>query len=346
MNDPNYNGSESSWLSVSEQLDHKTGSNLITDVTVIIRSVGERTTQVCFNLLACQVPKEHIHIVRKTPFSVALKSSFEFGIKAGRKWTLCVDADILVQSGGIAHMVQLGEEVEENVCLIQGMILDKFINCAWPTGRPGGPKFYRTALLSEAIKHIPSEGINIRPENHTLNKMRDAGYPWRSYEFIFGLHDYEQFYRDIFRKCYVHAHKHDFLIPKLLGYWRQQAITDPDFRFALWGLAAGMGTVDGVRIDIQKTPFDILDFFAGVNWSEKAPLESEEWGRGRVDIIIDDYFREIDIQREKELTSVDTPSIFSRFENVYRRVGMLKLIPYLGGALFYKSGKQIVQRLG
>ena len=45
---------------------------LIAKVTVVIRSVGERTEAVCRNLVAQQVPQENIVVVSNAPFSATL----------------------------------------------------------------------------------------------------------------------------------------------------------------------------------------------------------------------------------------------------------------------------------
>ncbi|MCO4822492.1 MAG: hypothetical protein KC469_10515, partial [Flavobacteriaceae bacterium] len=66
------------------------------NVTVIIRSVGERTTDACFKIISKQVPKTHIHIISEVPFSKAVTETFKIAIRENRNWTLAVDADLLL----------------------------------------------------------------------------------------------------------------------------------------------------------------------------------------------------------------------------------------------------------
>ena len=66
------------------------------DVTLIVRECGERTVESCVTLLADIFPGQQIDRVSERPFSAALRTSLEQGLAAGRAWTLCIDADVLV----------------------------------------------------------------------------------------------------------------------------------------------------------------------------------------------------------------------------------------------------------
>jgi hypothetical protein len=127
-------------------------TNLNDKVTIIIRSVGERTEKLCRELiLAKGVFAENVVVVREAPFSAVMRKSFETGIQLGLPWTFCVDADLLLRPGAVEKMLHLGDAQPENVCEIQGYILDKFY------GRPrqGGVHLYRTAILPLVLASIP-----------------------------------------------------------------------------------------------------------------------------------------------------------------------------------------------
>src|SRR5690606_24066079 len=53
-------------------------------------------------------------------------------------------------------------------------------------------------------------------------------------------HDFEQFYTDVYRKSFVHAQKHAYLIPELIKTWQSFVGTDLDYVIALRGLYDGM----------------------------------------------------------------------------------------------------------
>lgn len=234
-------------------------------VTVIIRSVGERTESICREIISKQIPEKNIFIVGEIPFSATLKKSFDLGIAEDRKWTLCIDSDVLLADGTIDKMLKIAEMQPENICEVQFHIFDKFFNMR----RQAGNHLYRTSLLHEVIRRIPEEGINIRPEFHTLTIMKEAGFPYISFDETIGCHDYEQFNSDIFRKMYVHAHKHTEYIPTLVSLWRERCANDFDFQVALWGLAAGIAFNQAVYINKNTAPYEFINYFSNSNYKEK-----------------------------------------------------------------------------
>ena len=200
------------------------------NLTIIIRSVDERTTAICKKLISDQgISDRKIFIVNEIPFSKAMKTSFQIGISEGVKWTYCVDADVLLKPGSIAEMLQYAEKQSASTCEIQGFVMDKFFGGP----RQAGNHLYRTSLLPKVIKNIPEEGTNIRPERYTLGKMAEQGYPWKHVPCIVGLHDDYQYHFDIYRKAFVHGIKHLDRAELLLNIWKQNAEKDDDFKIAL-----------------------------------------------------------------------------------------------------------------
>ncbi len=154
------------------------------DVTVVIRSVGERTEAACRELLAQQVPKDNIVSVSNAPFSATLADSYRAGIDRGLAWTLCVDADVLVLANSIAGLLDIALKLPAEACEVQGLVLDKFFGVR----RPAGNHLYRTSMLSKALGLIPREGEDIRPEFYTLNKMT-GGHPWMERPLVVGARE-------------------------------------------------------------------------------------------------------------------------------------------------------------
>ena len=253
----------------------------IDSATVTIRSVGERTEALCKKLILDQgISESNVFNVRKAPFSAAIKKSFEIGIEHGLPWTLCVDADVLLRENAIKKMIDLANQQKDNVCEIQGFILDKFFGGA----RQGGPHLYRTALLPKILKAIPAEGVNIRPETHALNTMKNLGFPWLSVTLLTGLHDFEQYNRDIFRKSIVQAHKHLDLMNVFVPYWREMAKTDYDYFVALSGVAAGILHYGDVFINVNQSIYSDLFSIEGIK--EKAELCINDYSTDIIEAII------------------------------------------------------------
>jgi hypothetical protein len=235
--------------------------------SIIIRSAGERTENLCKELVLAQgLPEEDIAVIRQFPFSRALRASYETGIALDRPWTLCLDADVLLLPNSIHEMISLVEKQDSSVFEIRGLILDKFFGGP----RQGGIHLYRTSLLSNALKFIPQDQEQIRPEQHTLDAMKARGFPWKRVDYLIGIHDFEQYYADIFRKCFAQAHKHLEYAEIFLSFWPLQGIDDTDYIVALKGLMAGLDYRGEVRIDIRQEVY--RERFESLNIAEKPDL--------------------------------------------------------------------------
>ncbi len=202
-------------------------------VTVVIRGVGERTEQACRALLAHQIRQKNIHLINETPFSNALRKSYEIGIKSRRKWTLVVDADVLASENIINELFERGESRPESVFCVQSSMLDKFFGGV----RVGGMKLYRTDQLKQACTLIPQ--VNIRPEATVIKTMHKTGHYVDITDIVCGLHDFEQSYADIFRKGFAHGIKHASLTKLIMPYWERLKVTDKDFEVLLAGYTVG-----------------------------------------------------------------------------------------------------------
>ena len=314
-------------------------SALSDNVTIIIRSVGERTEELCRELiLAQELDPNNVVVVREAPFSAAMRRSFEIGIECGRPWTLCVDADVLLRVEAVAQIVQLAEHQPQNVCEIQGYILDKFFGGP----RHGGGHLYRTALLPLALTKIPSEGVDIRPESYMLKLMDMQGYPRAVIPYLVGLHDFEQFNKDIFRKCLVHAHKHTKYADLFLSIWREHAPTDPDYRIALQGFAKGVEYTGKVLIDAQQDIYQQFDNKLQLN--EKPPLPSDKYTLDSIEEIIANWVAPESYQIRfptKFGLSPPTKKSLSSKEKVIKQMsdlGPIRIVPYSIGWFMRRMG--------
>lgn len=247
-------------------------------VTVIIRSVGERTSRLCGSLVFDQgVPASAIHTVSEVPFSSAMKKGFEVGIAQKRPWTCCIDADLLLRPGAISRLIDHAEAQPLHVCEVQGFVLDKFFGGI----RMGGVHLYRTGLLPKMIESIPPEGESIRPESFALRLMAERGHPAVTVREVVGLHDFEQWYVDIYRKCFVQAHKHFKHAVFFVPFWRKMAEKDLDYRVALSGFSSGIQYGGNVNIDAEAGYYSCDLEKIGVR--EKTELDCSFWNLERVE---------------------------------------------------------------
>lgn len=284
-------------------------------VTLVIRTVGELSEDACrAAILAQGVEAAQLITVREAPFTRAMQTGFEAGIGAGRPWTFCIDADVILRPGAIVAMLSHAERQSPEVFEVQGRALDKLAISV----REVGNHFFRTALLPKMIDAIPEEGTALQPEHAAMQRMSAEGHPWVCVPHVVGLHDFGQYNRDIFRKCFIHAHKHLRWLPDLVPKLRSRATTDPDFAVALEGLAEGIRSSDDVRIDVQHRP--IAQRFEDLGLVEKDPASSRSIEPGDVEDILREWAAAPDIRvrglpvTAAEAIAMDGETRFDRLE--------------------------------
>lgn len=214
-------------------------------VTIVIRSVSERTEDICYSLVKKQIAEENIHIIHQTPSTEAIRKRFEIAIQQKRKWTLGIDADILIKPGLINEIITLAEQAPADTFELEGWAIDKYLE----SPRELGPQLFRTALLPEAMQFIPKPNEAIRPDTHIINQMTKLGYKQVRLDTIIGLHDFEQSYKDIYRKSFIYAKKFYHQASQVLQHWQELAQTDDDFKVAIVGFLEGLNYKAEVGID-------------------------------------------------------------------------------------------------
>lgn len=322
---------------------------MLTDnLTLIIRHANERTLEACYQLLARQVPEEQIFKVSEVPFSATLRESLKLGLEQGRKWTLCIDADVLVKENGIHEILEFGESTDDLVAEVQGICMDKF----FAGSKAAGNHLYRTKYLEKAVNLIPHEKDSFRPETDMLNKLKEAGNPWLQKDsLIIGLHDEGQYYRDIFRKRFLQSFKHQWAAGQLLSWWRSQIDTDNDFLMALAGYAAGIMSQHRAEANAERYPDSLFEYslnsygLAEKNNSFRSPNISQEintWMKllasGRVKPILPLKYNQETF--EDGLNNQQRP-VSKQFTWLVQKYGYLKTFRWYLGAPFTKIGRMI-----
>ncbi len=217
------------------------------DVTVIIRSVGERTEELCKKLILDQgVKEENINVIHERPFSRAMKIGYQLGIDKELPLSFFVDADVLLHQSALTDMLIKIENLPENTLGISGELLDKLRG----SKRTAGNHLFRTKYLPLLIDEIePYKQENIRPESTVIKKMGKKGLQFFKNVRFIGLHDFEQHYHDIARKAFTHSKKHSFLLTEFVDFWSNKSKSDQDFKAALYGLSKGLIHFDDVKIN-------------------------------------------------------------------------------------------------
>ncbi len=214
---------------------------------VVIRAAGERTVKVCEKLISEEIDgKAECITIECRPFEKAIKKSFEIGIESGNKWLVTVDADVLIRNGGITALLKIGNNLPKNVFQYEGFLYDGLLL----KYRQGGVKVYRVNLLAKALSKIPEPGTQIRPETYTQDEMAKLGYKRVTVNEIVGLHDYEQYSKDIYRKAFVHGRKFENEVYGLIPVWKHLEKNErKEYGVALSGGVDGMESTSDIKLD-------------------------------------------------------------------------------------------------
>lgn len=261
----------------------------------VIRSVEERTTDLCEQLVRQIAPPDQVVVIHERPFSAALHKGFELGATSELKWTVCIDADVLIHAEGIVKLLEVAETVDERIFYVQGLTLDKLI----PIKRPPGNGIYRNALMRKAKQFVPQEGTSLRPETTTMRGMIASGHLMYRTNMVVGLHDFEQSYEDIYRKSFLHARKHANVLPLVEAYWKAHQATDRDFEVALLGSTVGKTYGDTVYVDkrFQQEEWQILRQMKSI--SEKLPLDHHAYPPSRIREVVETFVTDPELQQRK-----------------------------------------------
>lgn len=215
-------------------------------IIVTIRSSGERTERACIqSVLNEGVGSDQIQIIKETPFKKALETCFQIASQSDAKWLLTLDADMVLLPGALAPFYREAQKIPDHFVQVQAQIFDKF----YGEIRRGGPRLYRVQHLKKAFSISIALEDHIRPETNIIQQMGKKGHPSRYISPAIALHDFEQYYTDIYRKACVYAEKHIDKLPTILKEAVKNRETDPDYQVILKGIYDSLAKEMDIKID-------------------------------------------------------------------------------------------------
>lgn len=257
-------------------------------VTVIIRSANERTEELCVHLVKEQIPADRVVMIHERPFTAALRRAYEIGLDSGSTWTLCLDADVLIRTGAIRDLVEEVSALPGHTFGGSGFVFDKLRGGR----RQGGLHLYRTSLLPKALPAIPDPSTDLRPETYVKLEMKTQGYAWALVDQTSGLHDFEQYYVDIFRKTLVRSQKSSHQSQSMLRRALAHSKIDPDFLVAAWGIRVGMHLSERIDLDAKQWESEANVLLLANSLREKEGLNIEEGS-----ILVERTYTELSLQQ-------------------------------------------------
>jgi hypothetical protein len=215
-------------------------NNKLKDITVVIRSSGEKTLNWCEELLKQQISSDQIFVIKETPFWKAVAKSFNIAIKENRKWLLAIDADVLFFPDSLARILgalnNLPQEVVENSFVIQGLLYCNYHN----DYRGVGAHLYPTQNLKKAQKYLKITQKMHRPESG-LYIFMDAHENKHHIQLpiCVGVHGFFQHDHDFFRNGYFQAIKFpNMSVEQIKKYSQKEIIGDEETWFTFGWLVA------------------------------------------------------------------------------------------------------------
>ena len=254
----------------------------IKDITVVIRSAGERTLDLCHSIVSEQVYEKNIFILELKPFSKAVFRTFEIGIEHNNKWTLAIDADVLISKTAIQRMIDDVTEVnfQNKIFVYQGNILCN----VFQKPRPGGCHMYQTMYLKRALSFCKQTEKNLKPESSIYKKMNELGLYTYVNDKIYGIHDYFQWNKDMYKSGFFQAIKHPKESYTLLKEWKNKLNKDIDFEALIEGWKYGVSFTKKIEVNSSFFEDILVDEYKKTKLIEKSMIQKSEYKSIRKEI--------------------------------------------------------------
>jgi hypothetical protein len=158
-------------------------------------------------------------------------------------------------------------------------------------------------MLTKAMRFIPNEGVSLRPESDTIGSMAKRGCRWIQLDQVVGIHDYEQYYKDIYKKAFLQARKFCKFRESILERWDQLAKTDLDYRVARFGWMDSERCSRDVYADnVTEHEGRVTEILYQLGVTEKLPLSFHSWDLDYAARVIEQFKPGDSCLWEKELT--------------------------------------------
>lgn len=239
------------------------------ELTVVIRAAGERTETLCTQIIGDQLPAHtQLSVIHKTPFSSAVRTTFEIGIDSGRPWLIAIDADIIPLDDALFRIREICGKMDPRAFVATPLFLCKAVNGLATRGL----HCYNAKYIQDAYDLIDTLKDDLRPESRVHDAMSARGFTRECYAKILGLHEYEQSFKHIYLKAMLRSRKDEFR-EQIQKQLRARAETDIDARIALWGFE------DAVDFSAQPIEYDwdacyplFNERMNAIGWAEKSPI--------------------------------------------------------------------------
>lgn len=234
-------------------------------MNIIVRASGERTENECIKLVSEQ---GKAHVIRACPFGESIRQTYKLAIILNQKWIPVIDADVLLYPDTLQRaIIELEMRHNNKIFCYDGRTQDKIMMKA----RRAGIHIYRTELLSTAIQFV--KDAKVKPESNVRKNMEQLGFPTYISNFIFGKHDYEQYYKDLWRKAVCQTQKISKQAKSRKNKWKELGRIDKDYFVIYHAYHHGRNLTEQIFIDARKT-YDAEERLLQLGIIEKGKYEN------------------------------------------------------------------------
>lgn len=205
------------------------------DLFVVLRSANERSVPLA--RMALEREKASYVQIEEYPFSAALKKMFSIAKDNPAKYLLALDADVILHEGALTKIIQEADK-RSHFFFLDFFVMDKFRGkCC------SGCHLYVNHYSNDLLNYLNDDAT--RPENQlVLNFSTTHQIKMLKSPLVVGLHDYEQYYRDLYAKYLRRALRRrdeaEMLIHVIEARKKYFPKDDRDFDVVLKGLHDGI----------------------------------------------------------------------------------------------------------
>jgi len=244
----------------------------VSELEFVVRTVGERTEEVCVELVNRQKSEnEKLHVLRENTHAKAVESTISVGLESGADWLVAIDADMLLTDGSIKSIRNEIQACSDSIAVIHPAVVDKMYRM-----RRWGLTVYRKAALEELNKMFQEIKLrqNTKIESAAIkalgeNKQRQVYFSRE----VAAVHDFYQYYKDLYRKAYLNVSRNQGFNKEAKKCWKRLAKSDHDYLV----MYKAMNDATSEKRDLTNSISDFksseLDrIVCGLGLEEKQPL--------------------------------------------------------------------------
>jgi len=233
---------------------------------VIVRSICERTEQLCFKSIKLAVPQKDVYVIRNAfPFSEAVRQMLIVAKKKRYDFFVSVDADTVLAPNWLRVIRKTLQEITDIDLYykLDFQLQDRFVTNTLIYGL----HLYNGKYIDKMLKILSKTRDSSKPEGNIRHKI-DAKFTNVASGHPIGYHGYEQYYREIYNRFAVRS----FRNPEDRRRYKLFKVNDEDNSVGWKGWIYGLKHKDTV-LNLLDARNKILSSEFG--YKEKSKLEME-----------------------------------------------------------------------